>query len=193
MKLYAFPATPNNRKVVAFIRHYDLSVEIHTVSFKNQEQRKPEFLQINPMGKVPVLVDGARYLWESNAILTYLASRFPNTDCLPSDAWARADIDRWLHWQSAHLTPLMGGLKTGTEETDSLEPLLRVLNTQLEQRDFILGKLGLCDFAIAPYLLTKLASKLDYSQYPKLEDWRARMTKLKGFADTQLRNPVKRA
>ena len=77
MKLYAFPATPNNRKVVAFIRHYDLNVEIHTVSFKNQEQRQPEFLQINPMGKVPALVDGEHYLWESNAILTYLACRFP--------------------------------------------------------------------------------------------------------------------
>ena len=187
MKLYAFPATPNNRKVVAFIRHYDLSVEIHTVSFKNQEQRQPEFLQINPMGKVPALVDGEHYLWESNAILTYLACRFPACAALPTDTWGRADADRWLHWQSAHLTPLMGGLKTGTETTANLEPLLGVLDSQLAKREFILGKLSVCDFAIAPYLLTKLGSKLDYTGYPQLADWRVRMAKLKGFAETELR------
>lgn len=190
MKLYAFPATPNNRKVVAFIRHYGLDVEVHTVSFKNQEQRQPEFLQINPMGKVPALVDGDHYLWESNAILTYLASCFPDCCALPGDTWGRADTDRWLHWQSAHLTPLMGGLKTGSEDPSSLEPLLSVLDNQLQQREFILGDLSLCDFAIAPYLLTKLASKLDYSGYPQLADWRARMANLKGFRETELRSTI---
>jgi glutathione S-transferase len=189
VKLYAFPATPNNRKVVAFIRHYDLNVEVHTVSFKNQEQRQPEFLQINPMGKVPALVDGEHYLWESNAILTYLACRFPDCSALPTDTWGRADADRWLHWQSAHLTPLMGGLKTGVEDPAELEPLLKVLENQLAPREFILGELSLCDFAIAPYLLTKLASKLDYTGYPQLADWRMRMAKLKGFAETELRSP----
>ena len=190
MKLYAFPATPNNRKVVAFIRHYDLAVEVHTVSFKNQEQRQPEFLQINPMGQVPALVDGDHYLWESNAILTYLARCFPSCNALPTDIWGRADTDRWLHWQSAHLTPLMGGLKTGLVEVTSLEPLLNVLNIQLEHREFILNTLSLCDFAIAPYLLTKLGDKLDYSGYPELADWRRRMAKLKGFTETELRSPT---
>ena len=189
MRLYAFPVTPNNRKVVAFIRHYDLEVAVHTVSFKNEEQRQPEFLQINPMGKVPALVDGDRYLWESNAILTYLAMRFPDTAALPTDTWGRADADRWLHWQSAHLTPLMGALKTGTEEMASLEPLLAVLQGQLEDKDYLLGELSVCDFAIAPYLLTKLGRKLDYDGYPQLKDWRIRMASLKGFKETELSRP----
>ncbi|MEE8308009.1 MAG: glutathione S-transferase family protein [Gammaproteobacteria bacterium] len=190
MKLYAFPSTPNNRKDVAYIRHYDLDVEVHAVSFKNREQTQPEFLDINPMGKVPALVDGKHHLWESNAILTYLACRFSHCNALPTDTWGRADADRWLHWQSAHLTPLMGGLKTGAEEVASLEPLLKVLDSQLKGRDFILGELSLCDFAIAPYLLTKLGNKLDYSGHPHLADWRMRMAKLKGFAETELRSPV---
>ncbi len=190
MKLYAFPATPNNRKVVAFIRHYNLNVAVHTVSFKNQEQRQPEFLQINPMGKVPALVDDKHHLWESNAILTYLARRFPETQALPTDEWGRADADRWLHWQSAHLTPLMGALKTGTEERHSLEPLLQVLQGQLEDREYLLGGLSVCDFAIAPYLMTKLGRQLDYCGYPQLQDWRIRMAALKGFTETELSQRV---
>ncbi len=187
MKLYAFPATPNNRKVVAFIRHYDLDVAVHPVSFKNAEQRQPEFLQINPMGKVPALVDGDHHLWESNAILTYLACRFPNTAAIPAGEWGRADADRWLHWQSAHLTPLMGALKTGTAEPADLEPLLGVLQGQLRNQDYLLDQLSICDFAIAPYLMTKLGRQLDYSDCPQLAQWLIRMAALKGFVETEIR------
>ena len=85
MLLYTFTITPNNRKVEAFVKHYDLDVDIHHVSFKDRETQSPEYLAINPMGKVPALVDGDFNLWESNAILTYLASTFPETKALPTD------------------------------------------------------------------------------------------------------------
>ena len=71
--MHSFFITPNNRKVEAFIKHFDLDVEIHQVNFREQENKTDEFLAMNPMGKVPVLVDGDLNLWESNAILTYLA------------------------------------------------------------------------------------------------------------------------
>ena len=188
MLLHAFPITPNNRKVVAFIRHFDLPVEVRTISFKDSEQQSEPFLAINPMGKVPVLVDDDFNLWESNAILTYLAGRFPETNALPTDVRGRADADRWLHWQSAHLTPMMGALKTGAEEDpDALKPLLAVLDAQLTGRDYLLGSLSVCDFAIAPYLMTKMASKLDYSAYPALAAWLERLAALKGFAETEMR------
>ena len=116
MLLYSFNITPNNRKVVAFIKHFDLPVEVHQVNFKEQETKSDEFYAINPMRKVPVLVDGDFNLWESNAILTYLARKFPETNALPADIRGRADADRWLHWQSCHLMPLMGAFKTGAEE-----------------------------------------------------------------------------
>ena len=105
MRLYTFTITPNNRKVEAFVRHYGLPVEVHHVSFKDRETHTPEYLAINPMGRVPALVDGDFRLWESNAILAYLATVFPQTRALPTDARGRADVDRWLHWQSCHLTP----------------------------------------------------------------------------------------
>jgi glutathione S-transferase len=98
MRLYTFTITPNNRKVEAFVRHFDLPVDMHLVSFKDRETQSPAFLALNPMGKVPVLTDGDFSLWESNAILCYLATKFPHTATLPTDARGRADVDRWLNW-----------------------------------------------------------------------------------------------
>ncbi len=132
MRLYTFTITPNNRKVEAFVRHFDLDIAIHHVSFKDKETQRPEYLAINPMAKVPALVDGDFKLWESNAILTYLATKFPETRALPTDPRGRADADRWLHWQSCHLMPAMGALKTvEVKDLSTLTPLLKILDQQL--------------------------------------------------------------
>jgi glutathione S-transferase len=154
MLLYSFQVTPNNRKVEAFIKHFDLDVDIHQVNFREKETSTDEYFAINPMRKVPVLVDGDFKLWESNAILTYLAQKFPETNALPTDLQGRADADRWLHWQSCHLMPLMGAFKTG-DETDltAVNPLLDVLEGQLGGRDYILGDLSVVDFACGAYLM----------------------------------------
>ncbi len=190
MRLYTFTITPNNRKVEAFVRHFDLDVDIHPVSFKDKETQSAAFLAINPMGKVPALTDGDFKLWESNAILTYLATKFPETDALPTDARGRADVDRWLHWQSCHLIPAIGALKTGTEtDIATVTPLLRILEQQLTGREFMLGKLSVVDFAISAYLMTKLGRQLDYSACPNVAAWVGRMGSLKGFVATQVKMP----
>lgn len=190
MRLYTFTITPNNRKVEAFVRHFGLEVEVHHVSFKDDETHSPAYLAINPMGKVPALVDGDFKLWESNAILTYLATKFPETRALPGDARGRADVDRWLHWQSCHLMPAMGAMKVADEkDTSKLEPLLRILDNQLKGREYITGQLTVADFAIAAYLMTKLGRQLDYSATPDLAGWLGRMGRLKGFVETQVKMP----
>ncbi|RLA31231.1 MAG: hypothetical protein DRR15_13550 [Gammaproteobacteria bacterium] len=192
MLLHSFFITPNNRKVEAFIKHFDLDVEIHQVNFREQENKTDKFLAMNPMGKVPVLVDGDLNLWESNAILTYLATLFPETHALPTDPKGRADVDRWLHWQSSHLMPAIGKLKTG-EETDpkSLMPLYKVLDTQLQGKEYICGELSVADFAIAAYTLTKMGRQFDYSDVPNVAAWRDRVAQLKGFVETHYKGPGK--
>ncbi len=192
MLLHSFFVTPNNRKVEAFIKHYDLDVEIHQVNFREKENKTDEFLAMNPMGKVPVLVDGDLNLPESNAILTYLATVFPETNALPTDPKGRAEVDRWLHWQNCHLMPAMGALKTG-EETDleSVKPLYKVLDKQLQDRDYICGDLSVADFAVAAYTLTKLGRKMDYSDVPNVAAWRDRVAALKGFVETHYKGPGK--
>ncbi|GMW06562.1 MAG: glutathione S-transferase family protein [Gammaproteobacteria bacterium] len=190
MRLYTFTVTPNNRKVEAFVKHFDLDVEIHHVSFKDKETHSPEYLAINPMGKVPALVDGDFKLWESNAILTYLATRFPQTKALPTDARGRADVDRWLHWQSCHLMPAMGALKAADEkDLSAVAPMLAILEQQLKGREYILGSLTVADFALSAYLMTKLGRQLDYSACPNVAAWVSRMGNLKGFVATQVKMP----
>ncbi|MCK6370805.1 MAG: glutathione S-transferase family protein [Gammaproteobacteria bacterium] len=190
MRLYTFTITPNNRKVEAFVKHFDLDVDIHHVSFKDKETQSPEYRAINPMGKVPALVDGDFRLWESNAILTYLATKFPQTKALPADARGRADVDRWLHWQSCHLMPAMGALKTAEEkDLSAVTPLLQILDQQLAGREYLLGGLTVADFAVSAYLMTKLGRQLDYSACPNVAGWVERMSQLKGFAETQMKMP----
>ena len=190
MQLHSFFVTPNNRKVEAFIYHFDLDVEIHQVNFRKQETQSAEFHAMNPMRKVPVLVDGDFVVWESNAILTYLATMFPETEALPADPQGRADVDRWLHWQSCHLMPAMGVLKVSDEKDfDAIMPLLKVLDEHLQGREYICDKLTVADFAIAAYTLTKLGRKIDYSDMPALAAWRDRVAHLKGFVETQVKIP----
>ncbi len=102
MKLYSNPLSPNCRKVHVLVAHTGLEVEPHVVKLMEGEQKKPEFLALNPNGKVPVVVDGDTRLWESNAILAYLAGK------ADSDLWPKSDarytIMSWMFWESAHFS-----------------------------------------------------------------------------------------
>ncbi len=87
MKLYGFPASPNTWKVRALAAQLKMPLEFELVDLLKGAQQTPAFLAINPTGRTPVLVDGDFKLWESNAILQYLASKNP-TPLYPNDARA---------------------------------------------------------------------------------------------------------
>ena len=182
MKLWSFSPTPNNRKVEAYIKHFDLPVEIHSMGFRDQENKTPKYLKMNPMGKAPVLKDGDFALWESNAILTYLATLFPETDALPTDPQGRADVDRWLYWQAFHWINMIISFRDDPEgAADDLKLNLGLLNGQLECKEFIRGKLCVADFAIAPYALGRHGQAIDYTDYPNVRAWIARFEALPNF------------
>src|SRR6516164_1882165 len=69
------------------------------------ENRSAEYLSINPMGKIPALVDGPLKLWESNAINLYLAEKFPKAGLVPFPLDRRALVHRWLFFQTGHVSP----------------------------------------------------------------------------------------
>ncbi len=179
MQFYTFPASPNAIKVLALIRHLELDVEIVEVDLAAGEQRRTEFLEINPNGRIPVLVDGDFTLWESNAILQYLADR-SGSELLPRDPQKRADVSRWQFWQTAHWGPACGAilwerlfksrlLGLGAPDEDEvrrgekqLVPLAAILNRHLEKRDYLAGSaLTLADFSVASFLVYK-----DQVNYP---------------------------
>ena len=101
MKLYGFPPSPNTWKVRAVAAHLGIPLEFEFVDLMQGASHTPAYLALNPTGRTPVLVDGDLKLWESNAIMQYVASQKPNA-LWPNDARARADIGRWQCWQLAH-------------------------------------------------------------------------------------------
>src|SRR5262245_39069553 len=104
MKVYSFHNSNNCRRVNATIAHLGLSVEVIEPSLQAGDLKKPEYLALNPNGKIPTLVDGDHHLWESRAIMVYLASKKPGNELWPNDPWAQADILRWQFWEASHLS-----------------------------------------------------------------------------------------
>jgi glutathione S-transferase len=102
MKLYYFPS-PNPQKVKFAMLEIGLDCEMVPVDLIKSEQRSPEFLALNPMGRVPVLVDGDLKLWESNAIIAYIGDKTGKK--WPTTAAGRADALRWLFFLSTHISP----------------------------------------------------------------------------------------
>ena len=108
MKLYTNLFSPNARKVHAVANELGIELETQTLDLRAGEQRTPEYLALNPNGKVPTLVDGDTVLWESNAIMCYLAGK-GDTELWPKSA-KRYDILRWMFWESNHLTNALNRL-----------------------------------------------------------------------------------
>jgi glutathione S-transferase len=192
MKMYTFASSPNCWKVLAVARELSLSVEPIQVDLFKGEAKTPAFLTKNPNGRVPVLEEDGFVLWESNAILAYLATRQPIPSLLPVKPRERAEVDRWLYWESTNLSPAVW--KVGFEKivkpiakqapdaaliasgTAEFAAAARVLDEALTGKDFVASKLSIADFAIAPFIgLATGACELEISQYRNLAAWMDRM------------------
>jgi glutathione S-transferase len=102
MKLYGFPPTRSIR-VLWMLQELDLDFEYVQVDPTKGEHRRPEFLAVNPAGKLPVLIDDDFVLTESVAIVLYLAEKYPQNGFLPADLRARAEVYRWLLFTATEL------------------------------------------------------------------------------------------
>ena len=101
MKLYYDPITVNCRKVVAGLDLIGVDYDEEVLSYFGGDHKKPAFTAINPNAEIPALTDGEFQLWESNAILVYASEKAGNTTAYPADPRIRADITRWLLWESS--------------------------------------------------------------------------------------------
>ena len=126
MKLYEFGPT---RSIRARWTLQELGVDFEpvTVNLTAGEHRRPEFLEINPAGKLPVLVDGDLVLTESVAITLYLAEKYPDRGLVPADLKQRAQVNRWLLFTATELEqPLWDGVSswaTGSRSQTSSWPI----------------------------------------------------------------------
>jgi len=201
MKLYGFPPSPNTRKVQAVAAHIGEPLEFEFVDITQGKQRTPEFLAINPNGRTPVLVDGRFKLWESNAIMQYLAGTKKNS-LWPDDSRTRADISRWQFWQVAHWHEGCGGFLwenlvkkfLGLGETDPValkkaeEAFHRdapMLETHLAKQQYLVdGALTLADFSVGSYLHYAAPANLPLERYPNIRAWYARIEALPAWRET---------
>jgi glutathione S-transferase len=201
MKLYYFPPSPNTRKAHAVAIHLGLPIDLKLVDLQKGEQRTPEFLQLNPTGRTPVLQDGEFILWESTAIMQYLASQVPNT-LWPESPQIRADIMRWQSWQLAHwhqvCQPLQFEnvikqiLQLGAPDpqiveqaTKQFHPAAIALNNHLADREFLVNdSLTLADFSVASELTYAIPGQFPLADYPHIRAWYARIETLPAWQQT---------
>ncbi len=171
IQLYSLP-TPNGIKVSSMLEETGLAYEPHLVSFGTNDQMTPEFLSLNPNNKIPAIIDpngpGGKplALWESGAILIYLAEK--SGKFLPADPVRRYETIQWLMWQMGGAGPMFGQLgffwKFAGKEIEDKRPLdryvgetkrlLGVLNRRLDGRDWIMGDYTIADMAVFPWVRT---------------------------------------
>ena len=167
----------------------------HPLDTPSGENRKAEYLALNPMGKVPALIDGELQLWESNAINWYVAEKHPAAGLLPASLGGRASVQRWMFFQAGHLSPVSLPIFRATNrmvqrhwkvggDPSTLGPAyqelgryLAVLEAALGGRDWLEGNFSLADIAYAPHfwMLAQGEPALDLTPTPNVKAWLERL------------------
>jgi GSH-dependent disulfide-bond oxidoreductase len=181
--------SPNVRKVAIMLEELGLTYELRYVGVFKSEQFKPEFLALNPLAKVPVLIDPAlgRPLYESGAILLYLGERYQQF--LPAVGPDRYEVMQWLMVQMANMGPMFGQLNhfravgRGTQPyaearfARQSEILYRLVNDRLSVHPWIAGgAYSIADMAIYPWMLYLERHGFKADEYPALIRWRDAIT-----------------
>ena len=188
MKLYEFPPTRSIRPRW-MLQELEVPFESAWVNLPKGEHRSPEFLKLNPAGKVPVLVDDDLVLNESVAIVLYLAEKYPEKGFLPKDSKARAELDRWLLftvteleqplWRIAKHTSLLPPERRIPTDValagDDFRDMAPVLEEHLEHNEFVAGdRVSAADFVVAYTLDWANEAKL-LSDFPAASAYMERM------------------
>jgi glutathione S-transferase len=163
-----------------YLEELGVPYEFILLDMQAGEHRQPEFLAINPMGKVPAIVDGEFKLWESGAILFYLAQKYGN---MPSSLEDQADVNQWILFANATLGP---GVFVEASRERETPKLMNPLNQLLEQQPFLLGdELSVVDVAVGSVLAyIPMMLKLDLSEYPAVVDYIKRISERPAFQKT---------
>ena len=159
---------------------------------------EPWYRAMNPNGRIPVIDDDGFVLWESNAIVRYLAARYGAGGLRPSDLQVRADADRWMDWASSTMHPLMtplfwGLIRTPVEKRDpvaleatrvQMEEVMRLLDTQLATRPFVAGDhFTMGDIPVGCFAQRWLALPMAHDAHPNLARWIGKLEARPGFLD----------
>jgi len=166
MKLYGFGPARSLRALWA-LRELGVDFEFAPIDPRAGEHRRPEFLALNPAGKIPVLIDGDSVIPESAAIVLYLADKYPDQGLLPTDLKERAQVYRWVMfamteleqplWRIAKHTFLLPEDKRLPQDValakEDFAAMAGVLEGHMDGRHFIVGERVTAADCVTAYLM----------------------------------------
>ena len=207
MKLYHNPISPNCRRVLITARHLGIALDEVPIDVAKGETRTPEYLAMNPNGMVPTLVDGAETLWESRAIMQYLAAKKPAAGMLGKNETERAEVTKWLTWDAAHLSrhagavlyevaikpmfgmgkPDMAAVATAQEQ---VKRFYGVLDKSLAGKKYLVGDaLTIADLSLACAFTYADMVGVPLDGFPNIKSWLARIQALECWKATMPQLP----
>ena len=191
MKLYDFLPFPFGQNVRVLLAEKVLSYELVEVDLTQGEQRRPEFLRLNPFARVPVLVDEETIVYDSTVIAEYLEDEYPEPPLLPAigSSALRARARLWEDFADTSFTPQVGQLmaELGKAEAErdpnrlqrlqqSVERMLSFLNHELQGQEYLAAQFSIADIGFVPRLVVLKELGVDLSaNRPNIEGWLNRM------------------
>ena len=205
LRLLMNPFSSSARRVTFLVAHLGLDVELDLLADLRNPVDRARLTALNPNAKIPVLVHGDFVLWESMAIMQYLADLTPGQTVYPTAPAARADVNRWLFWGTQHWLPPIGVLTWerwmkglfGAGDPDAaaiaraereLAQLTPVLDAHLgdgDGREWLVGDaLTIADIGLAIPLMRAEEAALPLADHPHVAAWLARVKALPAWAAT---------
>ncbi|MBT6959945.1 MAG: glutathione S-transferase family protein [Rhodospirillaceae bacterium] len=177
-------STPNTRKISISLEEMQLPYEIKLIVLKEQQQKQPDYLKINPNGRVPAIIDRDNNdfaVFESGAILIYLAEK--SGLFLPSDVQGRSTVMQWLMWQMGGLGPMQGQANVFyryfpeklpsviSRYQNETRRLYQVMDTRLANEDYLAGAYSVADMACYPWVAQHEWAGIDLEEFSNLTRW----------------------
>ena len=202
IELYVFPPSPRAFKVMVVANHLGVDATLRFLDLRKGAQKEAAYARLNPNQRMPTLRDGDDIIWESEAVLQYLALKNPAGGLLPADA--RARLAQWQFWNLAHWDPacavfafeyvakrfLRGGdaapdMAAIAKGTEVFHRVASVLEGQLEGKRFMLGDtLTLADFSLGAAMILAEAAHLPLAAYGAIARWQATLAALPAWRQT---------
>jgi glutathione S-transferase len=191
IRLYTTLLSGHGHRVKLFLTLLDLPFEVVELDMRAGDNRKPEYLALNPFGQVPTIQDGDVTLFDSNAILVYLATRYGDASWLPSDPLGAAAVQRWLSLAAgqiaygpcaARLVTVFGApLHHETAKSIAVK-LFDVIDRELSTKPFAAGEqVTIADIAAHTYIAHAPEGGVSLEPYPNIRAWLRRVEALPRF------------
>ena len=196
MKFYIFMGSPRAFKVMAVANHLELDYELQQLDPTKGEHLSAAYAAVNPNKRIPTMEDDGFILWESNAIIQYLASKKPAAGLLPAEGKARAQVNQWQFWDLSSWDPACATIvferlvkkMLGMGEPDpakvqegeqNFNRYAQILNDNLKGRKFVTGNtLTLADFSLGAWLNMTQPAQFPLGPYEEIKRWQASLMEL---------------